>query len=43
LTFYEYDPWFDASDNFIKEKEILEGMNSKEIREFWYNKGIENN
>jgi len=19
-TFYEFDPWFDASDNFIKEK-----------------------
>lgn len=22
-TFYEFDPWFDASDAFIKEKERL--------------------
>jgi len=22
-SFYEFDPWFDASDTFIKEKEQL--------------------
>ncbi len=30
-TFYEFDPWFDATDNFIKEKEQLEIMNAKQI------------
>lgn len=30
-SFYEFDPWFDANDNFIKEKEQLEVMNAKQI------------
>lgn len=37
-TFYEFDPWFDASDNFIKEKEQLEIMNAKQIHEFFSKK-----
>lgn len=41
-TFYEFDPWFDASDHFIKEKEQLEVMNAKQIHEFWTKKQTEN-
>lgn len=41
-TFYEFDPWFDASDHFIKEKEQLEVMNAKKIHEFWTKKQTDN-
>lgn len=41
-SYYEFDPWFDASDNFIKEKEKLELMNAVQIHEFWSKKQNEN-
>ena len=41
-SFYEFDPWFDATDNFIKEKEQLEIMNAKQIHEFWSSKQTKN-
>ena len=41
-SFYEFDPWFDATDNFIKEKEQLEVMNAKQIYEFLGNKQAKN-
>ena len=28
-TFYEFDPWFDATDNFIKEKEKIQTLKNK--------------
>lgn len=37
-TYLEFDPWFDASDGFIKEKERLETLKSKELFEFWEGK-----
>ena len=41
-SFYEFDPWFDASDLFIKEKEKIELMNAKQIHEFWSQKQSQN-
>ena len=41
-SFYEFDPWFDATDNFIKEKEQLEIMNAKQIHDFWSSKQTKN-
>lgn len=28
-TYVEFDPWFEATDSFIKEKEKLETMSSR--------------
>ena len=28
-SYYEYDPWFDATDTFIKEKEQFEVLKTK--------------
>ena len=41
-TFYEFDPWFDADDNFIKEKERLEIMNAKQLHHFYEGKQSDN-
>ena len=41
-TFYEFDPWFDASDNFIKEKEQIETLKTRELLEFWNKKQQDN-
>lgn len=41
-TYYEFDPWFDATDTFIKEKEKIETMKNKELLEFWNKKQTEN-
>ena len=41
-SFYEFDPWFDADDNFIKEKERLQLMNAKQIHDFWTTKQQKN-
>ncbi len=42
-TYLEFDPWFDASDEFIKEKEKLETMKTKELLDFWETKQKQNN
>ena len=34
----EFDPWFDASDEVIREKEKLAIMSLKELREFYSRK-----
>lgn len=34
-SYYEFDPWFQADDNFIQEKAKLENMKAKEIVEMW--------
>lgn len=41
-TFYEFDPWFDATDQFIKEKEKIGLMKNRELIEYW-NRKIEEN
>jgi hypothetical protein len=41
-TYYEFDPWFDATDTFIKEKESIENLKTKELVEFWNKKQTDN-
>ena len=33
---HEFDPWFEADDEFIQEKASLENMKQKEILEMWH-------
>jgi len=40
-TYYEFDPWFDASDTFIKDKELLESMKPKDLLDHFHNKQIQ--
>lgn len=38
----EFDAWFDATDHFIKEKNMLEQMTSKELAEYYHKKQADN-
>lgn len=42
LSYYEFDPWFQADDSFIQEKAQVENMKSKEILEMWVKKQQQN-
>jgi hypothetical protein len=42
-SYIEFDPWFDATDEFIKEKEKMETLKTKELFEFWEGKQKINN
>jgi hypothetical protein len=41
-SYYEFDPWFEADDEFIKEKANLENMKAREIVEMWNTKQQDN-
>lgn len=37
-TFYEFDPWFEITDRFMKEREAVDKMTAKEQYEHWKSK-----
>ena len=41
-TATEFDAWFDATDSFIKEKDMLEGMTSRQLAEYFHEKQVNN-
>lgn len=41
-SYYEFDPWFDATDSFTKEKEKIEIMKNKELFDYWTRKQQKN-
>ena len=42
ISYYEFDPWFEATDAFIREKEELEALTTREMVEYWDEKQLEN-
>lgn len=37
-SFFEFDPWFEITDQFMKEREAVDKMNPKEQLEHWKEK-----
>ena len=42
MSYYEFDPWFQADDGFIQEKAKLQNMKTREILEMWVKKQQQN-
>ena len=38
----EFDAWFDATDHFIKEKNMIEQMTSRELVDYFHKKQSDN-